>query len=109
MIAILDTYFPDSTHVCLVGLERADDAEIWAYASQNDFVIVTRDNDFSDMAALYGSPPKVIRLRISNCRWNEMQNHLYLLTELTLPDRAFVEVSTIDWDGYPISDSNTNV
>ena len=97
MVALLETYFPESTHVCLVGLENAQDAEIWSYSGQHDFVIVTRDNDFSDMAILFGPPPKVLHLGLRNCRWREMavpliQNHAELLSELERPDVAFVEI-----------------
>ena len=97
MVALLESYFPGSTHVCLVGLEKAQDAEIWSFAGQHDFVIVTRDSDVSDMAVLYGPPPKVLHLGIRNCRWREMavplvQNHVELLPELERADMAFVEL-----------------
>lgn len=97
MVPLLESYFPESTHVCLVGLENALDAEIWSYAGQHDFVIVTRDSDFSDMAALYGPPPKVLHLGIRNCPWQEMavpllQNYSELLLELERPDVALVEI-----------------
>jgi len=49
------------------GLDTASDVEIWDFAEKNNFVIVTKDNDFLDMSALYGSPPKVIFLNIGNC------------------------------------------
>ncbi len=97
MVPVLETYFPGSTHVCLMGLENARDAEVWSYAAKHNFVIATRDSDFSDMAALYGPPPKVLHMRICNCRWQEMavalvQNHLNLLLELERPDVALVEL-----------------
>ena len=97
MVALLESYFPESTHVCLVGLQNAQDAEIWSYAGQHDFVIVTRDSDFSDMAAFYGPPPKFLHLGIRNCRWREMavpliQNHVEVLLELERPDVALVEL-----------------
>jgi predicted nuclease of predicted toxin-antitoxin system len=56
IVPMLETGFPGSSHVVLLGLERAGDHDIWIYAQQNDFVIVTRDSDFSDMNALYGPP-----------------------------------------------------
>ena len=72
MLGILEPYFPESPHVSLVGLEGAKDLEIWSFAGERNFVIVTRDSDFSELAALHGSPPKVIVLQISNCRWRDM-------------------------------------
>jgi predicted nuclease of predicted toxin-antitoxin system len=36
------------------------------YAKANGFAIVSQDVDFAEMAALLGSPPKVIWLRAGN-------------------------------------------
>jgi predicted nuclease of predicted toxin-antitoxin system len=58
--------FPESTHVRILGLERADDLTIWNYARANGFTIVSQDADFAEMAALLSPPPKVIWLRIGN-------------------------------------------
>ncbi len=56
----------------LVGLEGAKDLEIWSFAGERNFVIVTRDSDFSELATMHDSPLKVIVLQISNCRWRDM-------------------------------------
>jgi predicted nuclease of predicted toxin-antitoxin system len=45
LIPFLQQDFPGSTQVALIGLERADDGEIWEFAKANGFVIVTRDAD----------------------------------------------------------------
>lgn len=58
--------FPGSSQVRLLGLEQADDMTIWQHARSNDFVLVSHDADFADMAALLGAPPKVIWLRTGN-------------------------------------------
>lgn len=58
--------FPESTHVRLVNLEKADDRELWGYAAANGYTIVSLDADFAEMAALLGPPPKVIWLRSGN-------------------------------------------
>jgi predicted nuclease of predicted toxin-antitoxin system len=58
--------FPGSNQVLPLGLAQADDSAIWQFAKANDFIIVTQDADFADMAALYGPPPKVIWLRCGN-------------------------------------------
>ncbi len=62
----LADYFPNSSQVRLVELDRANDFDIWQYARTNGFTIVTQDADFADMSALFGSPPKVIWLRCGN-------------------------------------------
>jgi predicted nuclease of predicted toxin-antitoxin system len=58
--------FPESNHVGLSGLSQAGDQDIWDYAKAHGFVIVSQDVDFAEMAALLGSPPKVIWLRSGN-------------------------------------------
>jgi predicted nuclease of predicted toxin-antitoxin system len=66
LVPFLQNEFPDSTQVALIGLERADDREIWQYAKSNDYVIVTRDADFSELSAVQGHPPQVLWLRTLN-------------------------------------------
>lgn len=63
LIDRLSDLFPGSTHVCLIGLERATDVEIWGFARGNGFVILTADGDFYELALTLGPPPKVIWLR----------------------------------------------
>jgi predicted nuclease of predicted toxin-antitoxin system len=58
--------FPDSNHVRLVELASASDRVVWEYAKANGFTLVSLDSDFAEMAALLGSPPKVIWLRCGN-------------------------------------------
>ena len=66
----------DSVHVRAVGLAAADDSDIWAYAEQHGFTIVSKDGDFSARSFLYGAPPKVIWLAIGNCSTDEIERHL---------------------------------
>lgn len=58
--------FPDSSHVQFHGLTEADDSEIWEFAKDEEFCIVTQDADFVERSRLYGSPPKVLWLRCGN-------------------------------------------
>lgn len=58
--------FPNSNQIRLLGMEEADDRLIWEYAKANDFILVSQDVDFADLATLYGPPPKVIWLRCGN-------------------------------------------
>jgi predicted nuclease of predicted toxin-antitoxin system len=66
--------YPDSTHVYLTGLDQVPDIVIWSYARDNDYVIVTRDVDFSELSVFSGFPPKVIWIRRGNCTTNEIEN-----------------------------------
>jgi predicted nuclease of predicted toxin-antitoxin system len=64
--ALSDVY-PGSLHVIDCGLRGASDIEIWQYARDNGFVIVSKDSDFSQRSSLLGGAPKIIWLRIGNC------------------------------------------
>lgn len=66
LVTALTDEFPDSTHVTAVGLVAATDTEIWDFARQHDFTIVSKDSDFNDLAFVHGTPPKVIWLRLGN-------------------------------------------
>jgi predicted nuclease of predicted toxin-antitoxin system len=62
----LSDLFPGSSQARLLGLADADDRAIWERAKAEGFVLVSRDSDFAEMAALRGSPPKVLWLRLGN-------------------------------------------
>ena len=61
-----EVLFPDSKQVRLLGLENSSDIDIWNYAKNNKYTIVTFDADFADIASIKGSPPKIIWLRTGN-------------------------------------------
>jgi predicted nuclease of predicted toxin-antitoxin system len=67
LVALVQDLYPGSCHVEDCELLRSPDEAVWRYAAENDFVIVTKDSDFSERSALHGSPPKVIWLRVGNC------------------------------------------
>jgi predicted nuclease of predicted toxin-antitoxin system len=67
LVGQLSVQFPDSAHVRDVGLPRAPDPNVWAYAKANGFMIVSKDTDFQQRALLFGYPPKVIWVRLGNC------------------------------------------
>jgi predicted nuclease of predicted toxin-antitoxin system len=63
---LLDLY-PGSSHVSFIGLDRADDQTVWAYARRHGYILVTKDADFGELQLLYGFPPKIIWIRRGNC------------------------------------------
>lgn len=58
--------YPHAKQIRSLGLENSNDLEIWQFAKENGFTIVTFDADFYDIASLKGHPPKIIWLRIGN-------------------------------------------
>jgi len=73
LVNCLADLYPDSQHVSSIGLDQADDRAVWEYANQNDFTVVTRDSDFSELSILRGSPPKVIWIRRGNCSTKQIE------------------------------------
>lgn len=66
LVAQLAELFPGSEHVRDAGLAAADDVAVWEYAKGGGFAIVSKDADFRQLSFLYGSPPKVVWLRVGN-------------------------------------------
>ncbi len=66
LVPFLQNDYPGSTQVALLGLEQADDRQVWNYAREHEFVIVTRDSDYFDLSTIHGPPPKIIWLRTGN-------------------------------------------
>lgn len=62
----LSDLFPGSTQVRLLGLERADDRDVWRLAGRDGYVLVTQDTDIAELAAIHGPPPHVVWLRCGN-------------------------------------------
>jgi predicted nuclease of predicted toxin-antitoxin system len=58
----------DCQHVVDLDLGGATDAEIWEYASQNDCVVVSKDEDFLYLANARSAKARLIWIRIGNCR-----------------------------------------
>jgi predicted nuclease of predicted toxin-antitoxin system len=73
LVRRLADIYPDSEHVYMIGLDAAPDLTIWEYARDNEYIIVTRDADFSDLNVMLGFPPKVIWVRRGNCTTGEME------------------------------------
>ena len=66
IINLLPEEFSKSEQVRTVNLEGATDFDIWNFARENRFSIVTFDADFADIAYLKCFPPKIIWLRTGN-------------------------------------------
>lgn len=44
ILRTIETHFPTATQVRLEGLENYSDKELWEYARDNDFIILTFDS-----------------------------------------------------------------
>ena len=77
LVGMFSIEHADSRHVTDVGLDTATDAEIWAYAGEHGFVIVSKDSDFRQLAFLHGPPPKAIGVRLGNASTIEIFDALW--------------------------------
>ncbi|MBA3704647.1 MAG: DUF5615 family PIN-like protein [Bacteroidetes bacterium] len=89
--------FPGAKHLSDLRLEGSKDIDIWEFAKNNNYCIVTYDWDFIDISTLKGFPPKIILLRIGNTSTDniisKIQADSKLITEfINSPDLAFLEI-----------------
>jgi predicted nuclease of predicted toxin-antitoxin system len=93
LVAQLVNVFPETSHVALLGLEAASDADVWETARQGGYCLVSKDSDFNDLLSLKGSPPKVIWIRLGNCTTAAIANLLLSSHEEIL---AFGQDASVD-------------
>jgi len=74
----LPTSFINCKQVNQIGLKDCNDMEIWQYALNNNFTIVSFDSDFYDISLINGCPPKVIWLRTGNITTIELIQRITL-------------------------------
>jgi predicted nuclease of predicted toxin-antitoxin system len=88
LVMRLADLYPDASHVAFHKLDAADDIDIWHFARQHGFTIVTKDSDFNDVSTLRGAPPKIIWLRIGNSTTAQVEQ---VLRAHAMNIRAFVD------------------
>jgi len=76
ILKILPGTLYNSTHVNFNRLQDKSDLEIFNYAKNSDYCIVTQDSDFNDLLRLKGFPPKVIWFRLGNVKTEIISNLL---------------------------------
>lgn len=75
--------------------QSLSDTFLWEYALANEYVILTKDTDFSNRMMLADPPPWVVHLRIGNMRKRDF--HLFLAqvwpqVEKLLPAHKLINV-----------------
>ncbi len=69
----LEDVFPGSANIIELQPRPVGDERIWERARQAGFTIISKDNDFEQLALLRGHPPKVIWLRCGNASSEEIE------------------------------------
>ncbi len=97
LIKQLKDVFPESKQVKELGLENSADIEIFEYAKENGYTIVTFDSDFCDLNIIKGFPPKIIWVRTGNMTTKNLEKlfrNRYDLIKLFLDeDYGCLEIS----------------
>lgn len=57
----------EAWHVTDIGLRDATDSKIWHHTSSNDFVLISKDDDFVTMFSKTPSA-RLLWVRLGNCR-----------------------------------------
>jgi predicted nuclease of predicted toxin-antitoxin system len=97
----LQNYFSGCLHVSDCKMSDCEDPEIWEYAKENDFVIVTFDSDFYDISIINGHPPKIIWIRTGNLATKEIVQLMIENQETInsfIEDDDFKEISCLELD-----------
>lgn len=56
----------EAEHVNRIGLGPASDRRIWTYAAVNQAIVISKDEDFADLARRSKRGPAVIWVRLGN-------------------------------------------
>ncbi len=67
LVRLLAEEFTEVVHVMTLGMADDCDIDIWDYAQDKGYTIVSKDKDFYQRSALLGQPPKVIHVALGNC------------------------------------------
>ena len=67
LVLALADIFPQSEHAARIGLGAAPDREVWEYAREHHYTLVSKDSDFHELSLLFGLPSKVVWIRRGNC------------------------------------------
>ncbi|MBW8049632.1 MAG: hypothetical protein FVQ77_04700 [Cytophagales bacterium] len=67
LILSLEDLFENSLHVQTIGLDKESDDKVWSFAKKENYIIITKDADFSERVFFHGYPPKVIWIKRGNC------------------------------------------
>jgi predicted nuclease of predicted toxin-antitoxin system len=74
---------------------RATDKEIWDFARRKEYVIVSKDTDFSDLILASQPPPWVVHLRFGNlrrCDYHRLLAQVWPRIESLLPEHKLIRV-----------------
>ena len=98
LVKHLAATFPGCTHTEMLGFDRTPDHDLWRYAREHGFSILTKDTDYEQLSMLRGAPPKVVWLRIGNAPTSRVldvlaKHHAAIVDFLRDEDRSLLAIS----------------
>ena len=101
IISKIKDIFPNAKQVKDIGLVDRSDMEIWNFARNNNYCIVTFDSDFYDLSIVKGTPPKIVWLRTGNMTTNSIEELIrtnQILIEEFLKNPDYQDISCLEID-----------
>jgi predicted nuclease of predicted toxin-antitoxin system len=101
IIKKISDIFPEAKQIRELGLENNTDRQIWDFAKENEFAIVTYDTDFFDLSNLFGIPPKIIWLRTGNRKTSDLAELILSRSEIIiefLRNPSYKELACLEID-----------
>jgi predicted nuclease of predicted toxin-antitoxin system len=91
--------YPESEQATLLKLLGKKDRQIWNFAKNNGFSIVTHDQDFQELSMMLGFPPKVLYLHTGNLNTQDLadllrRKHLQITDFLNDEESGCLEISS---------------
>ncbi|MFO1184296.1 MAG: DUF5615 family PIN-like protein [Bauldia sp.] len=84
-------------HVSEIGLVAATDTEIWDFASSNDYVLLTKDQDFAALSQRDRNGPAVVWIRLGNVTnqalWQALEPRLAEIVAAVMAGERLIEVA----------------
>ena len=96
LVKKIDDIYPNSKQVKEVHLENKNDSQIFNYAKNNGYTIVTFDADFFDLSNLKGFLPKIKWIRTENISTKNLEKILTRKKETILHFLKSVEFGCLE-------------
>lgn len=84
LVKMISDIFPEAKQIRELGLENFTDRQIWNFAKENEYTIISFDSDFFDLSNLFGIPPKIIWLRTGNRKTSDLAKLILSRSELII-------------------------
>ena len=96
VVQAVQQHFPDSIHVTDPSIKTREDSGIFSFARDNQFTIVTFDEDLYDLQLIKGFPPKIVWLRFGNSSNLKIINKLLESKDAILSFHENAEVGMLE-------------